>query len=100
MRQSSWSFRPVRRPWRFLPICSPRWCLVLSEAELDPFFESAQREIFRLEVLADYAVDVESRRFRDYVAGAEYEPTEWFEFIGSKVAAGTTFRKVTCCGAR
>jgi hypothetical protein len=71
---------------------------MLAESDLAPFFDNARREWFRLEGLAEYAVDVEQERFRAYLAGEPYdpegEPRAWYEEIRRRVAEGIVFRKV------
>ena len=41
---------------------------MLSETELDPFFDAVRREAFRLEALPSYAVLVESAGLAAYLA--------------------------------
>jgi hypothetical protein len=71
---------------------------VLSEAELDPFFDEVARDLFRMEARREYAVGVESDRLRAYLAGEPYdpsaEPAGWYSYIRGKVNAGVAFRKV------
>jgi hypothetical protein len=42
---------------------------MLSETDLDPFFDAIRREAFRLEALPSYAVPVESAGLAAYLAG-------------------------------
>lgn len=71
---------------------------MLSEAELDPFFDSTKRDLFRLECLSTYDVEVESPRLSSYLAGEPYdpagEPTAWYDEIQGWTDAGIAFRKV------
>lgn len=72
--------------------------MLLSEAELDPYFDMATRDIFRFEGHAMYTVDVEQPRFRAYLAGEAYdpaaEPRVWYDYIRDRVDEGVTWRKV------
>lgn len=71
---------------------------MLSEAELDPYFDEAQREWFRLEALRSYAVDMEQPRIRAYLAGEPLdsmpEPKAWYEEIQRRTDEGVLFRKI------
>jgi hypothetical protein len=71
---------------------------VLREDELDPIFDAAQWDVFRLEVQQTYAVEVESPRLRSYLNGEPYdrgaEPTAWYDYIQGWTNRGITFRKV------
>jgi hypothetical protein len=76
---------------------------MLSEAELDPFFDKARTEWFRLEALHSYTVDVEQPRLRAYLAGEPYEsvpePAAWYEEIRRRTDEGVAYRKVrVVCG--
>jgi hypothetical protein len=49
---------------------------MLSETELDPYFDSIQHEAFRLEALPAYAVPVESAGLNAYLAGKPFQKSE------------------------
>ena len=72
--------------------------MLLNDAELDPFFEGAEREWFRLEALHSYRYPVETPRLRAYLAGEPYdpsaEPREWYDYIQRRVGQGVRFSKV------
>jgi Family of unknown function (DUF6879) len=71
---------------------------MLSETELDPFFDAARREAFRLEALPAYAVTVESAGLSAYLAGEPFQKSDagqaFNEYVRSQVAAGVTWRRV------
>jgi len=71
---------------------------MLSEADLDPFFDTIRREAFRLETLPAYAVPVESAGLGAYLAGEPFQKSEtgqqFNEFVRSQVEAGVTWRRV------
>jgi hypothetical protein len=71
---------------------------MLSEADLDPFFDAVRREAFRLEALPSYAVLVESAGLAAYLAGDPYQKSEagqaFNEYIRGQVEAGVTWRRV------
>ena len=49
---------------------------MLSESDLDPFFDAVRHEAFRLEALPAYAVAVESAGLRAYLAGEPFQKSE------------------------
>ncbi|HEX9357572.1 MAG TPA: hypothetical protein VF933_27615, partial [Streptosporangiaceae bacterium] len=49
---------------------------MLSEAELDPYFDAIRYEAFRLEALPAYALAVESAGLRAYLAGEPFQKSE------------------------
>lgn len=71
---------------------------MLSETELDPYFEVIQQDAFRLEALPAYAVPVESAGMRAYLAGEPFQKSEagqaFNEFVRGQVEAGATWRRV------
>ena len=71
---------------------------MLSEADLDPFFDAIRREAFRLETLPAYAVPVESAGLRAYQAGEPFQKSEagqaFNEYIRGQVDAGVTWHRV------
>ena len=71
---------------------------MLSETELDPFFDEARTEWFRLEALHSYSVGAEQARLGAYLAGESYEsvpePTAWYEEIRRRTDEGVVYRKV------
>lgn len=71
---------------------------MLSETELDPFFDAARHEAFRLEALPAYAVPVESAGLRAYLAGEPFEKSKageaFNEYVRSQVQAGVDWRRV------
>jgi hypothetical protein len=71
---------------------------LLSEADLDPIFDAARFDAFRLEIRPTYTSDVESPRLRSYLAGDPYdpaaEPHEWYQYIQDWTDRGVNFRKV------
>lgn len=71
---------------------------MLTEEELDPYFDGTRRDLFRLEQLAGYETGVESPRLRAYLAGEPYdpasEPTAWYDQVQEWTDAGIAFRKV------
>ncbi|CAJ64971.1 MULTISPECIES: DUF6879 family protein [Frankia] len=71
---------------------------MLSESELDPLFNDARSEWFRLEGHHTYSTTVEQPRLHAYLAGEPYdqasEPTAWLAEIHDRVAGGLRFRKV------
>jgi hypothetical protein len=71
---------------------------MLSEADLDPFFDAIRREAFRVEALPSYAVPVESAGLGAYLAGEPFQKSEagqqFNEFIRGQVEAGVTWRRV------
>jgi hypothetical protein len=71
---------------------------MLSEGELDPFFDEARTEWFRLETLHAYTASFEQPRLRAYLAGEPYdavpEPTAWYEEIKRRTDEGVAYRKV------
>ena len=70
---------------------------MLSEADLDPFFDAIRREAFRLEALPSYAVPVEAAGLAAYLAGDPYQKSgagqAFNEYIRSQVEAGVTWRR-------
>lgn len=76
--------------------------MLLADADLDPYFDLARRDIFRMEVLPEYRVDSEKPQFRAYMAGEPYdisrEPTPWQSYIRARVSGGITWRKVHVLG--
>jgi hypothetical protein len=71
---------------------------MLSEADLDPFFDAIRREAFRLEALPEYAVPVESAGLRAYLSGEPFQKSEagqaFNEYIRGQVDAGVTWHRV------
>lgn len=71
---------------------------MLTEAELDPYFDAIRAEAFRLEALPAYAVSSESSSLHAYLAGEPYQRSQagqaFKEFIRSQVDAGITWRRV------
>ena len=71
---------------------------MLSEADLEPFFDAIRREAFRVETLPAYAVPVESDGLRSYLAGAPFQKSEtgqqFNEFIRRQVEAGVSWRRI------
>jgi hypothetical protein len=71
---------------------------MLSEAELDPYFDAIEHEAFRLEALPAYAVPVESAALDAYLAGEPFQKSEagqaFNEYVRSQVAAGVTWHRV------
>lgn len=71
---------------------------MLNETELDPLFDAAHREAFRLEALPAYAVSSESAGLRAYLAGEPYQQSEagqaFKDYIRSQVQAGMTWHRV------
>lgn len=71
---------------------------MLSDTELEPFFDGARTEWFRLEALPTYSMGFEQPRLRAYLAGEPYEsvpePTAWHEEIQRRTGEGVTYRKV------
>jgi hypothetical protein len=71
---------------------------VLSESDLDPFFDQATTSWFRFESRRTYATSFEQPRLRAYLAGEPYdassEPTQWLDDIQQRVADGIAFYKV------
>jgi hypothetical protein len=71
---------------------------MLTEAELDPYFDAIQAEAFRLEALPAYAVSSESSALRAYLAGEPYQKSQaghaFKEFIRGQVEAGIIWHRV------
>jgi hypothetical protein len=71
---------------------------MLSEAELDPYFDAIRHEAFRLEALPAYALAVESEGLRAYLAGEPFQKSEagqaFNEYVRSQVEAGVTWHRV------
>jgi len=71
---------------------------VLSEAELDPFFDAIRHEAFRLEALPAYAVPVESAGLRAYLAGEPFQKSQagqaFNEYVRAQVEAGVTWHRI------
>jgi hypothetical protein len=71
---------------------------MLSEAELDPYFDGIKREAFRLEALPAYAVEVESAGLSAYLAGEPFQKSEagqaFNDYIRAQVEAGVTWHRV------
>jgi hypothetical protein len=71
---------------------------MLSETELDPFFDAIGSEAFRVEALSAYAVPVESAGLRAYLAGEPFQKSEvgqaFNEYVGRQVEAGVSWRRV------
>jgi hypothetical protein len=71
---------------------------MLSEADLEPFFDAIRHDAFRVETLPAYAVAVESDGLGAYLAGAPFQKSEtgqqFNEFIRGQVEAGVTWRRV------
>ena len=71
---------------------------MLTEAELDPYFDDIKREAFRLEALPAYAVDAESAGLSAYLAAEPFQKSDagqaFNEFIRDQVEAGVTWHRV------
>lgn len=71
---------------------------MLTEAELDPYFDVIRREAFRLESLPAYAVSSESAGLGAYLSGAPFEVSRagqaFKAFIRSQVEAGIRWHRV------
>jgi hypothetical protein len=71
---------------------------MLSETELDPYFDAIRREAFRLEALPTYAVPVESAGLHAYLAGQPFQKSEagqaFNEYVRSQVEAGVAWHRV------
>jgi hypothetical protein len=71
---------------------------MLTEADLDPYFDAIRTEAFRLEALPAYAVSSESSALHAYLAGEPYQKSEagqaFKEFIRSQVEAGIAWHRV------
>ena len=71
---------------------------MLSETELDPYFDSIQHEAFRLEALPAYAVPVESAGLNAYLAGKPFQKSEtgqaFNDWVRAQVEAGVTWHRV------
>jgi len=71
---------------------------MLSESELDPYFDGIQREAFRLEALSSYAVSSESAGMRAYLAGEPYEKSDagqaFKEYVRGQVESGVRWHRV------
>ena len=71
---------------------------MLSEADLDPFFDDIRQEAFRVETLPAYAVAAESAGLAAYLSGEPFQKSEtgqqFNEFIRGQVEAGVTWRRV------
>ena len=71
---------------------------MLTEAELDPYFDGIRSEAFRLEALPSYAVSSESSALNAYLAGEPYQKSAagqaFKEFIRAQVEAGITWHRV------
>ncbi|MEU8136140.1 DUF6879 family protein [Streptodolium elevatio] len=76
--------------------------MLLADADLDPFFDLAKGDIFRMEALPEYRVDVEQPLLRAYLAGEPYdmarEPTKWQSYIRARTSEGINWRKVRVLG--
>ena len=71
---------------------------MLSESDLDPFFDHAVSSWFRFEAHRTYTTSFEQPRLRAYLTGEPYdassEPTQWLDYIQQRVADGVAFSKV------
>jgi hypothetical protein len=71
---------------------------VLSESDLDPFFDQAASDWFRFEAHRTYNATFEQSRLRAYIAGEPYdpssEPRQWLDYIRQRVTQGISFSKV------
>jgi hypothetical protein len=71
---------------------------MLSEAELDPFFNDLHSEAFRLEALPAYDVSAESGDLRAYLAGEPFKKSEagqaFHEWVRRQVEAGVRWHRV------
>lgn len=71
---------------------------MLTEAQLDPYFDEISHDAFRLEALPSYAVSVESSGLRAYLAGEPFQKSDagqaFNEFVRGQVEAGVTWRRV------
>ena len=71
---------------------------MLTESELDPYFDAIRREAFRLESLPAYAVSSESASLRAYLAGEPYQRSDagqaFKDYVRSQVEAGVRWHRV------
>ncbi len=71
---------------------------MLTEADLDPYFDAVHGEAFRLEGLPAYAVSSESAGLRAYLAGEPYQKSEagqaFKDYVRSQVEAGIKWHRV------
>lgn len=71
---------------------------MLSEAELDPYFDAIRREAFRLEALPAYTVQLESAGLSAYLAGEPVQKSEagqaFNDYVRGQVEAGVTWHRV------
>lgn len=71
---------------------------MLTEAELDPYFDAVRNEAFRLEALPAYAAASETPGLRAYLAGEPYQKSEagraFQDYIRGQVEAGVTWHRV------
>lgn len=71
---------------------------MLSESDLDPFFDAIRHEAFRLEALPAYALAVESAGLRAYLAGEPFQKSEagqaFNDYVRGQVEAGVAWRRV------
>lgn len=61
---------------------------MLSETELDPYFDAIRREAFRLEALPAYAMQVESAGLHAYLAGEPFQKSEAGQAFNEYVERG------------
>ena len=71
---------------------------MLTEADLDPFFDAIRREAFRLEALPAYALAAESAGLRAYLAGEPFQKSDagraFHEYVRGQVESGVTWHRV------
>lgn len=71
---------------------------MLTEAELDPYFDAVRREAFRVESLPAYAVASESAGLRAYLAGEPYAISDaglaFKHYVRGQVESGIKWHRV------
>lgn len=71
---------------------------MLTESQLDPYFDAIEHEAFRIEALPAYAVAVEVDGLAAYLAGEPFRKSEtgqaFNEFVRGQVEAGVTWHRV------